>query len=222
MIEIILIITLCLLAYCIKKIYQIDNKNKHILETYKILSNDIDEIKENNINYIHSMIINKICSSGMNTYCLEKLNEDISILKYYDVTLGIKYDKYYAMDMRNGKEYCYMSILDYYNQNKDNFIDSLFQKYVDKLTIYIDLYNIEINYAETKYISTHSKYIVQTNNYIEKATIIRLLSTLINYRDYFFIRKNTGRCELLYTNGINDIVINKYDYYTTKCTKYYY
>ena len=89
-----------------------------------------------------------------------------------------------------------------------------------------------MNFNQRCYTTYYSKYTIRAHDYCKKPydiynmdpnnCLIQLLSKLVKDNHYFFIKKSTGLCELVYTDGINDIKIQKYDMEHNKHTKYFF
>jgi hypothetical protein len=186
---------------------------------------------------IENTIINKLYSSSIDSLKLERYNMH-TICKYYDVKITIRYDKYYTFDIGDGREYLHVYLMDYYKKNSQQFLSSLFNKYVIDIKLFIDLYHIDIDILHHMYTITHNRFTVRSQEYIPKLSnipydntvidhnnmFIKLLSKIVEDKgaEYFFIQKHTGRCELLYTNGIEDISLDTFDKETSVNHRYFY
>lgn len=219
-------------------VYDYDNKIKDVLQKindteYNLVENEKDQYNK----IIENIIINKLYSSSIDTLRIERHNMH-TICKYYDVKISIRYDKYYSYDIGDGREYLYISLMDYYRKNTQHFITGLFNKYVIDIKLFIDLYHIDIDFTHHNYTITYNRYTVKSRDYIPKLVnmpydntvidnenvFIKLLSKIVeeNALQYFFIHKHTGKCELLFTNGIHDISLDTYDIETSVSTRYFY
>lgn len=186
---------------------------------------------------IESIIINKLYSSSINTLRIERYNQH-TICKYYDVNMTIRYDKYYAYDIADGREYLHISLMDYYKKDTRYFLNSLFNKYVIDINLSIELYNIDIDIMHHKYNVTTNRYTVKSSVYIPKLStisydnividnnnpFIKLLTKIIEdtNREYLFIHKQSGKCKLLFSNGTDDIILDTFDREITTNTRYIY
>jgi hypothetical protein len=186
---------------------------------------------------IESIIINKLYSSSIDSFRRERYNMH-TICKYYDVKISIRYDKYYAFDICDGREYLQVSLMDYYKKNSQQFLTSLFNQFVTDIKLFIDVYNIDIDRMQHMYTVTHNRFTVKSHDYIPKISsipfdntvidndnvFIKLISKIVedNGAKYFFIQKHTGRCELLYTNGIEDISLDTFDKENSVYNRYFY
>jgi hypothetical protein len=186
---------------------------------------------------IESLVINKLYSSSIDTLRIERHRQH-TICKYYDVNMTIRYDKYYAYDIADGREYLHISLMDYYKKDTRYFLNSLFNKYVIDINLSIELYNINIDIIHHKYTVTTNRYTVKSSVYIPKLStisydnividndnaFIKLLMKLVEDKntEYFFIHRQSGTCNLLFTNGTDDIVFDTFDRETSVSTRYIY
>jgi hypothetical protein len=192
---------------------------------------------ENEKHQCEKIIINKLYSSSIDSLKIERYNMH-TICKYYDVKMNIRYDKYYAFDIGDGRENLHIHLMDYYSKHKAHFLTSLFNKYIIDIKLFIDLYHIDIDLSQRIYTITHNRFTVRSSDYIHKLpnipyddtvidnenVFIKLISKIVEDKntEYFFIQKHIGRCELLFTNGIQDISLDTFDKESCVSTRYFY